>query len=566
MLIIRSTSGVTPKDRLREPVSLGPYQYCPVQYFDGDIRIRYSGVLTYAFAISKGPLVTKTYQLGKIREEPFHSWKEVLHDYPLKEDYLHDFHHEDIKGDLTIIPKGMDRLPVADHEVTVEETWPAVARVGQLVTLDSQKPRLTLPSNATGTKSAKLIILPGETVHAAQRWYTGSPQTENYIFSDWGSRYLGSGADLGWQIKRDVHVYVLVYHTIKGKGQVLTNLDYCFIDQYPGLPTYHRWNRASIVLNGFYSINDEDAMSLYLDRIPAPGSFEAKSDWSSKLLTYGLDSDLWASAPSYSVDSLRSRYITDDVLTTAKYLVAGATQEALLAEKLLDINSLMYIRDFTEVKKLYDSYLQLFHNGINPKSLSSAFLATWYGVRLTVKDTKKIVNAARHLRNLVRDTYDYSYGRKITTCQNGVRLKANVSIAYSQYDSKWMRFLNALSALDFVPTPSRIWDFIPYSFVADWFVPIGDSLEWIDALNRLMLVRNHRTCESVEAVMKLPGSNFCNYPDNLDVYGLVEYSDYTRLYKPDPDIPLPWLPLDEIGGSWNTMRFLSAGALIVQRS
>jgi hypothetical protein len=232
----------------------------------------------------------------------------------------------------------------------------------------------------------------------------------------------------------------------------------------------------------------------------------------------------------------------------------------------LDINTLMYLRDFTELKKLLDSYLDLYRKGINPKTVSSAYLASWYGVRLTVKDTKKIFRAAKRLTRTVGTLYAYSYGQKEHTCSNGVKLKANVSVAYGLYDQKLLRFLSVLSTLDAIPTPSRIWDMIPYTFVADWVAPFGTSLEAYDAWTRLLLVEHYRACNSVEATKVLDPGLFNGLTGSLNAIGEVVYTRYVRTYTANPAPILPWLRVDEIDPSWNRMRFLNASALIVQKT
>lgn len=63
-----------------------------------------------------------------------------------------------------------------------------------------------------------------------------------------------------------------------------------------------------------------------------------------------------------------------------------------------------------------------------------------------------------------------------------LRLKSNY------FSQVW----SALEKIGLEPTVGQAWDLIPFSFVADWFLPIGDSLRNIDAYNSLVLNRDLR--------------------------------------------------------------------------
>jgi hypothetical protein len=224
----------------------------------------------------------------------------------------------------------------------------------------------------------------------------------------------------------------------------------------------------------------------------------------------------------------------------------------------------MYLKDYAEVGKLIGAYIDIVRKGINPETVASAWLATNYGVNLSVADTKEIIKAAKRLRKKVEKAYAYSYGHASHVLRPGVKIEANVSIAYSQYDCKWLRFLSALSSLDVLPTPVKIWDMIPWSFVLDWEVPMSEILETYDALIRSVVTRTYRACNSVKVTVQLDGNVFNAHPNYLCANGNAMYTYYRRKYSADPAFPIPWLGIDSINPQWNTLRFLNAGALIVQ--
>lgn len=49
---------------------------------------------------------------------------------------------------------------------------------------------------------------------------------------------------------------------------------------------------------------------------------------------------------------------------------------------------------------------------------------------------------------------------------------------------------NALEKFGLDPSAGQVWDLIPYSFVVDWFLPLGDSLKYYSDYNSLVTNRN----------------------------------------------------------------------------
>jgi hypothetical protein len=384
------------------------------------------------------------------------------------------------------------------------------------------------------------------------------------VFYDAIYLYCGTGKEFGWTKWLDVNFYLrcsIVWSSTLKR----------FVNAYRYTGAYK--NGSSLYSVSYNPEPTGDAETFHhfvaLGRKPAMPAQALFSEGYvtsySNVIDGGPDGLNAYDPPLHLISRLRDRYITSDFEELAKAAIADCSQQALLNTKALDINSLMYLKDFAEIGKLITSYTDLYTKGINPKTVSSAFLATHYGVRLTVKDTKKIIKCAKNLAKRIKKEYNYSYGKRTTTLDNGVRLKANVSIAYGQYDQKWLGFLNDLSSFDLLPTPSRIWDMISYSFVMDWFLPVSDVLEVYDALSRWILVKMYRSCSSVEATVELDTDLLYSSASGFTGYGHADFVHYYRHYSAIPPIPFPWLGIDGIDSSWNTSRFLVSAALIAQR-
>lgn len=570
MLIVRKTNRVTPWVVMRTAFpSNGVDYYLPIVLDDEQTGTQIAGNREVKFVFSDGPLEEETQLLGTMEDSHFTSWKQLLDNYPLKEDKLHNCTHVHVDGEINLIPKTLSIPTMADHKA-FNRSYSSTRQIGKLYYVDGREPLVTMPEPLPGkTNPYTVYCLPGANVHnvcVSSTYSINGKTATDFIYSDVGSRYLGKGSDFGWTKNPEVAIWAFIVHLFDSKRKPITRVEFCYTTEWL-LKGWWCHYRKAVDFPYLLSINSIGFEAMLKREVPGSGEFTEYGPWNGgSFPEIPEPMRMWDRVPSTTLDLLTNRYITDEVRSMATYAVSCSTQDAVLREKVLDINTLMYLRDFTELQKLLDSYLDLFRKGINPKTVAGAYLASWYGVRLSVKDTKKIIRAAKRLTRTAGKLYAYSYGQKTHTCSNGVKLKANVSVAYGLYDQKLLRFLSVLSTLDAIPTPSRVWDMIPYTFLADWVLPFGTSLEAYDAWTRLLLVEHYRACNSVEATKVLDPGLFNGLPGSLNAIGKVVYTRYVRTYTANPAPILPWLRIDEIDPSWNRMRFLSASALIVQRS
>ncbi len=121
----------------------------------------------------------------------------------------------------------------------------------------------------------------------------------------------------------------------------------------------------------------------------------------------------------------------------------------------------------------------------------------------------------------------------------------------------------ALGALGVLNPYEVVWALVPFSFVFDWFVPVGTFLraitaymnvQWISGTDTLMReVRND--CTNVSPILGSPAE-----PGNRLPYGTLEFFAMNRRVRASKPIPLPFL-----GKGVNSLqRLASATALITQ--
>jgi hypothetical protein len=182
------------------------------------------------------------------------------------------------------------------------------------------------------------------------------------------------------------------------------------------------------------------------------------------------------------------------------------SRDAAQSIRICDINGIAYLKDFVEVASLAKSLLAV--TGLNavskaPKILSSLYLAVHYGVRLTLRDTEELAEGI--------DDIDFEHSYQSLGAQKTLQMELpgqpetlvnctqRLSGKIRNFTEEQLYFLDklkkarrALFELDLAPTVSNVWDMIPYSFLVDWFIPIGDQAEVLESRSYLQTLLVHK--------------------------------------------------------------------------
>lgn len=219
-------------------------------------------------------------------------------------------------------------------------------------------------------------------------------------------------------------------------------------------------------------------------------------------------------------------------------------------------NGIAYLRDIREVRKqlegLSDIVRMFGTAGKLTKAIATAYLTWHYGAKLTISDTKKLItemnryqrthNASfRHFSSVAEDTYD------------GVHREFRYEAFVAPHDSRVSSLLGFLRDFDLLPTAENLWDLVPFSFVVDWFVNVGDILSALDLASELSQFEISYVGYSVktrEPVDPLPG-----------LAGEVTMRTYRRWYRHKP-MP-PSIPSVSTPTSFD--HWIEGSALVVQR-
>lgn len=235
--------------------------------------------------------------------------------------------------------------------------------------------------------------------------------------------------------------------------------------------------------------------------------------------------------------------------------------------KVLDMNLGLYLADFFRLK----STIMSFANGLKDlslKGLSMAYLSYHYGLRLTYEDTKEILEA--HRRTFERPE------KGVTLARGSLRREKTLDSAFgplkvhSSYNMMiycgviphWFaKLTNYFLTIDLFPTLELVWDIIPFSFVVDWFLKVGDELEAVDSRTLLSTYDIHscvfsRRSEFVIDITKL-------FPDLAKRFsGELTIVDYHRTVS---DTCPPYQPLSGLVPTRPFTHWVEGAALIIQR-
>lgn len=164
-------------------------------------------------------------------------------------------------------------------------------------------------------------------------------------------------------------------------------------------------------------------------------------------------------------------------------LVSGALDAA--AD--LSINTLAYARDVRNLAKDAKSLLGTIRGLKNPKNWANLWLSYRFGLRLFAEDTQQVYKAITRIdtyRGETRRSHRSKTTHRSLSCGEA-DIRVGLTLFVDAVPMRQRSISHAALALDVAPTLTNLWDLVPYSFVVDWLVPVGEALETIDSMTKL---------------------------------------------------------------------------------
>lgn len=236
-------------------------------------------------------------------------------------------------------------------------------------------------------------------------------------------------------------------------------------------------------------------------------------------------------------------------------LRGDATQSAANAAKYFAGNGIAYIQDLRRLKSTIFDLIGLLKGKKDLSSVANLWLSGRYGLKLTIQDTIDLVRGIKH-------AYE-DYGKSTSTCRGVSRDEATECHAKLYYTRPKLEGIKDFDSLlqmliqwDLYPTLENIWDLIPYSFVVDWFLGLGDILDGIDSRGYVDHMDIIGTCYTVKSYW-VPA----HVRHVLGLSGNVTASEFVRT---NPRKPYQYIPhFSENGPSIKNI--IDGSALIIQR-
>lgn len=209
-----------------------------------------------------------------------------------------------------------------------------------------------------------------------------------------------------------------------------------------------------------------------------------------------------------------------------------------------DNNGIAYLKDAVSTRSLVTGCIDQLKTVASTrgkkqaKAIARSYLTEHYGLRLQLSDTASYIEELRKNRsmNLIRRCSATS-----TFNHDGWEVTARYQTYYRGKDSgnPTTRTVNQfLERVDFLPTLENIWDMVPYSFVVDWFIGIGDCLT--SASNLGLLRAYHEILGSTQSIAATREYHLGDsLPTWLTFQGSVREKIYSRSVSGSALMPVP---------------------------
>lgn len=236
-------------------------------------------------------------------------------------------------------------------------------------------------------------------------------------------------------------------------------------------------------------------------------------------------------------------------------------QDASQAVNETNVNMISFVRDMRHPTEMIPKIRKLAELR-SLKKLSNDYLTVNYGVLPTISDLKEIYSAFHKAKPYVDRNGFKTYGAGFSDSKKvdnvDFSLEQRIQLAIKDTDSELINLMNKIESIGFLPTAQNLWDLVPYSFVVDWFLGVGDYLESIDTSLRLMRFDIRYVTMSRKLTAKLTLQPNISFPYS----GSVEKVHYQRWVSDQCPVP----PLSLTTTFQGFSHWLESSALLIQRS
>lgn len=243
-------------------------------------------------------------------------------------------------------------------------------------------------------------------------------------------------------------------------------------------------------------------------------------------------------------------------------LLQQASNVAYNGMKKTSVNTVMYFTDLSTILSTVQSLASTVSNPLSPKAWSSAYLGWKWGIKSQISDTYKAMDDLQKRYSAVRNGNLRTRGSASTLFANDfgvVSVTGHVKIFYSPKPG-WARGM-IRSGLEWNIWPSfkTTVDFIPFSFICNWFSNFSEVLTQIDNSIYVEYQDVKGSLNSIKQVIDVPLSRLV---PGLLSSSKVRFTRYERWYSDSAYAPrVPSLDLDRP----SAINAVDGGSLLMQR-
>jgi hypothetical protein len=200
------------------------------------------------------------------------------------------------------------------------------------------------------------------------------------------------------------------------------------------------------------------------------------------------------------------------------------------------------------------------------RDLAGVYLWYQYACAPTIRDVKDVTkNTERLIGQISKHRFSNERRRGMFSAEPNY---FDAELYYCTYhlrlqDKVYATLWNALEKFGLQVDAASLWELVPYSFVVDWFISIGPTLEILTAYNSMRVTKDivHRieTFKTVKIVTELEGLD----PTQLSFLGPYEQSYYHRKILSGPGEFHPFKVKLATGAS--ASQWTQGGALLIQQ-
>lgn len=206
----------------------------------------------------------------------------------------------------------------------------------------------------------------------------------------------------------------------------------------------------------------------------------------------------------------------------------------------ININGIAYLKDALEAKTMLKSMALTLQSlpSRKVKAVASAYLGLHYGLKLTILDTIEIVKQIKALQSEGKTV------KRVTSREKAIIDGWSITTCYSLWYDPYNDMIGSLSGylryFDLDLSIDKVWDLVPFSFVIDWFLHIGDALETVARFGEIQRFKILLQCQSEKYQRQIN-------VDASGISGTVDLTYYRRkfsdkLIPPDVQLINPSLP------------------------